>query len=218
MRIAVTAAGPSLDSPIDPRFGRSAYFVIVDTDNLQFKPIQNPNVMATGGAGIQSAQLVVTEGVQAVISGSFGPNAMRTLAASGVQMYEGFSGTVQDAVEKFKSNQLNPVAAAGAIPAMGAGYGAGYGYGAGAGFGRGMGGGRGRGGRGYGMGWTPGVPMGVPNFPPAGVPQAPPMNVTPPMNVSNEVEVLREQAKQLAEQLKQINNRIKELENKEETK
>jgi len=216
MKIAVTAAGPNLESPIDPRFGRAAYFIIVDTDNLQFKPIQNPNVMGAGGAGIQSAQLVVMEGVQAVVSGSFGPNAMRTLAASGVQMYEGFSGTVREAVEKFKSNQLSPIAAAtaGSVPPMGTGYGAGFGYGMGGGFGRGMGGGRG----GRGMRWASGVPMGAPNFQPMGVPQAPPVTVSPPMNAPNEAEVLKEQARQLAEQLKQINNRIKELEKKEETK
>jgi len=210
MKIAVTASGPNLESPLDPRFGRASYFIIVDTDTLQFKALQNPNVMATGGAGIQSAQLVVMEGVQAVVSGSFGPNAMRTLAASGVQMYEGFSGTVQEAVEKFKSNQLNPVAvaSAGAVPPMGVGYGggAGFGPGMGGGFGRGMGGGRGRGGRGYGMGWAPGVPMGAPGLSQPAVPQA------PPVSAPNELEALKEQARQLAEQLRQINNRIKELE------
>ncbi|NOY77454.1 MAG: dinitrogenase iron-molybdenum cofactor biosynthesis protein [Calditrichaeota bacterium] len=210
MKIAVTASGPNLESATDPRFGRAAYFIIVDTETGQFKAIQNPNVMATGGAGIQSAQLVVMEGVQAVVSGSFGPNAMRTLAASGVQMYEGISGTVQEAVERFKSNQLNPVAAApaGAVPPMGAGYGggAGFGPGMGGGFGRGMGGGRGRGGRGYGMGWTAGVPTGAPGFTQPAVPQV------SPVSAPNELEILKEQAKQLAEQLRQINNRIKELE------
>ena len=32
MKIAITAQGPELDAAVDPRFGRAAYFLIVDTD------------------------------------------------------------------------------------------------------------------------------------------------------------------------------------------
>jgi predicted Fe-Mo cluster-binding NifX family protein len=31
MKIVIGAISPDLDDPIDPRFGRAAYFVIVDT-------------------------------------------------------------------------------------------------------------------------------------------------------------------------------------------
>ena len=217
MKIAVTATGPTSDASLDPRFGRSAYFLIVDTDTLNFKAIQNPNVMATGGAGIQSAQLVVAEGAQAVVSGSFGPNALRTLAAAGVQLYEGVTGTVREVVEKFKAGQLtvSPAASVGGMVPPAAGYGAGGGFGYGGGFGRGMG--RGRGGR-AGYGWGP-----MPGFAPAGVPGAVPpvqqpgmQNPAPAQTDSSgaTVEMLKEQAKQLAEQLKQINQKIRELEGK----
>ncbi len=208
MKLAITATGPTLDAALDPRFGRSAYFLIVDSDSLQFKAIQNPNVMATGGAGIQSAQLVVAEGVQAVISGSFGPNASRTLGAAGVQMYEGFSGTVREAIEKFKAGQLTPVTATGAYAPGGAFPPAGaMGYG---GFGRGMG--RGRGGRGgYGWGMMPPAPGTFPPPPPGSAPGSLPGQ---PVSQETTVEMLKEQAKQLAEQLKEINRKIRELEGK----
>ncbi len=218
MKLAITATGPTLDAPLDPRFGRSAYFIIVDSETLQFKAIQNPNVMATGGAGIQSAQMVVAEGAQAVISGSFGPNALRTLAAAGVQMYEGFSGTVRDAVEKFKAGQLTPSAAAttgGAYP-PGAGYAAGGGFGYGGGFGRGMG--RGRGGRGgYGWGVMPGGMVPPPMT--GAIPAGSQTTVQNPVSATGSspqptLEMLKEQAKQLADQLKQINQKIRELEGK----
>ena len=34
MKVAVTSKGTSLDSVIDPRFGRAPYILIVDTDTL----------------------------------------------------------------------------------------------------------------------------------------------------------------------------------------
>jgi len=37
LKVAVSASAPSLDAPVDPRFGRCAYFVIVDPDTMQFE-------------------------------------------------------------------------------------------------------------------------------------------------------------------------------------
>ena len=51
MKIAVTSTGKTLDSDIDPRFGRAAYFVIVDTETMDFEVKENDNIAAAGGAG-----------------------------------------------------------------------------------------------------------------------------------------------------------------------
>ena len=58
MKIAVTAADPSLDATIDPRFGRCPYFLIVETEDLRFEAVANPSLSLGGGAGIQAAQLM----------------------------------------------------------------------------------------------------------------------------------------------------------------
>ena len=34
MKIAVTSTGTELDSPVDPRFGRAAFILIVDSDTF----------------------------------------------------------------------------------------------------------------------------------------------------------------------------------------
>jgi len=51
MKIAVSSCGIFLDSPIDPRFGRCDYFVIVDTYDMSFEVIDNESNELTQGGG-----------------------------------------------------------------------------------------------------------------------------------------------------------------------
>ena len=106
MKIAITATGKTMDSPVDQRFGRAAYFVVVDTETMDFAVIDNENVAAAGGAGISSAKVVIDAGAEAVLTGNCGPNAQRTLSAAGVRLYTGVTGTVAEAVELFKGGKL----------------------------------------------------------------------------------------------------------------
>ncbi len=106
MKIAITATGNTLDSQVDPRFGRAAYFVVVDTETMSAEAIENQSVAAGGGAGVSSGKTIVDAGAKAVLTGNCGPNAHRTLAAAGIKVYTGFSGTVAEAVEQFKSGKL----------------------------------------------------------------------------------------------------------------
>jgi predicted Fe-Mo cluster-binding NifX family protein len=39
MKVCVTAAGPGLDAPLDPRFGRCAYFVVVEAETMEAESI-----------------------------------------------------------------------------------------------------------------------------------------------------------------------------------
>ena len=103
MKIAVTAREKTLDDQVDPRFGRCAYFLIVDTENMSVEAVPNPNTTAGGGAGIQAAQLMADRGVEAVQTGNCGPNAYRTLEAADIRVVVGVTGRVKDAVELYKS-------------------------------------------------------------------------------------------------------------------
>jgi predicted Fe-Mo cluster-binding NifX family protein len=97
---------------MDPRFGRCSYFVIVETDDMSFEAVENANSSLGGGAGIQSAQLMAQKGAKAVLAGNCGPNAHQTLSAAGLEVIVGCSGTVSEAVERFKSGQLRAAPAA----------------------------------------------------------------------------------------------------------
>jgi predicted Fe-Mo cluster-binding NifX family protein len=151
MKVAVCSMGPTLDSPVDPRFGRCASFVVVDTETLETGSAQNPGVMCGQGAGIQAAQVVSSLGVSAVIAGNFGPNAFQALLAAEITVYTGAAGSVRDAVNQLNSGQLQEVSSPtvgahfgmSAVPVQSSGRGPGMGMGRGRG--RGPGGGRGMG-------------------------------------------------------------------------
>jgi len=108
MKICVTAQGKTLDDQVDPRFGRCQFFIVVDTDTLDFEAIENQSAQFSGGAGIQSGQLMASKGVKAVLTGNVGPNAFQTLTAGGIKIYTGLSGKIRDAVEKYKGGSLKP--------------------------------------------------------------------------------------------------------------
>ena len=107
MKIVITSEGTSLESSIDPRFGRTKHFLLIDTDTGEFSAHNNAqNLNATQGAGIQAGQTVAQLGAEAVLTGHVGPKAFTTLQAANVAIYTGVSGTAKEAVEQFKSGQL----------------------------------------------------------------------------------------------------------------
>jgi predicted Fe-Mo cluster-binding NifX family protein len=191
MKIAISSGGKTLDSQIDPRFGRCAYFVIVDTDDLSFEAFGNESVALGGGAGIQAAQFVASKGAKAVITGNVGPNAVQTLSASHVEVFAGQSGTIREAVERFKGRDFKPTSA----PNVADHYGMGGGGGIGRGMGMGRGGGMGRGQRmGRGMGRSPWGGSGQP------VPIA--------SSKDDELKSLKDQANELRKQIEAIESSI----------
>jgi predicted Fe-Mo cluster-binding NifX family protein len=157
MRLLVSAQGPDLTAPLDPRFGRAPSFVLVDAETGAWTAHVNPAAGAGQGAGIEAARYAADIGAQAVLTGAAGPNAYRTLKAAGVALYLVDGGTVADAVARWNAGTLQEATEATAPAhsglAMGGGAGGGSGRGGGAGGGSGRGGGAGGGsGRGGGAG------------------------------------------------------------------
>ncbi|MFX1319633.1 MAG: NifB/NifX family molybdenum-iron cluster-binding protein [Promethearchaeota archaeon] len=132
-RICITAQGPTLDAPIDLRFGRCANFIFVDSRNMKFESAPNPGAMTGGGAGIQAAQFVVDHQAKVVLTGHVGPNAYHALNSGGVEVYTGISGSVNDAIKQFQNNQLTRAASSTAPAHTGIGSGRGRGGGRGGG-------------------------------------------------------------------------------------
>lgn len=113
MKIAITSSGKTLDAPVDPRFGRAAFFILVDAKTGAFEVHDNAQTLnAAQGAGIQAAETVSRLGAEAVITGHCGPKAFRTLQAAGIKVVIGARGTVAEAIEDFKAGRLKPAESA----------------------------------------------------------------------------------------------------------
>ena len=107
MKIAVTSQGKDLDSLVDPRFGRAAYILVVNSDNMDFEILDNKeNINALKGAGIQAASNISNKGAEVLLTGFCGPNAFKTLHAAGVKVANDAAGTVREAVKAFLDGKL----------------------------------------------------------------------------------------------------------------
>jgi predicted Fe-Mo cluster-binding NifX family protein len=208
MKIAISAANPTMDAEIDPRFGRCQYFIIADSETMEFEAVNNDNAAAAGGAGIATAQMIVEKGAGVVLTGNCGPNAHGVLSAANIEIITGVSGKIKDAIEGYKAGAYQAVQQANVPDHYGAGGGTGTGVTPGTG--RGMGGGRGMGtggGRGMGKGMGKGRGMGM------GMPAS--VNNPASQSPEQEIQSLKAQSQAIAQQLTDIQHRIDELEKKQ---
>jgi len=107
MKIAVTSVGTNLDSEVDPRFGRAAYIIIVDSDTFAFEAVDNKeNVNAMKGAGIQAAKAVSEKGAEVLLTGFCGPNAFKAMNAAKIGVANNASGSIREAVQAYLDGKL----------------------------------------------------------------------------------------------------------------
>lgn len=110
MKIAVTSTGKALDAPMDPRFGRAPYILIVDSDTMDYEVLDNAeNVNAFKGAGIQAAVMISDKKADVLLTGFCGPNAFKTLDAANIKVAGDVEGTVKDAVRAFINGNVKLV-------------------------------------------------------------------------------------------------------------
>ena len=113
MKIAVTATGATMESQVDPRFGRAACFVVVDTQTMEHHAVENSqNLNLPQGAGIQAGKTVADTGAKAVLTGHCGPKAFAVLKAAGIEVFTNASGTVRQSVEDYKQGKMKAASGA----------------------------------------------------------------------------------------------------------
>lgn len=109
MKIAISAEGNNLSDKLDQRFGRAAWFLIVDPETMEYEAVDNGSVASSGGAGISAAQNVVDKGVDVIITGNVGPNAMNILKVAEVSIYKGQLGSIRENIAMLKEGKLELV-------------------------------------------------------------------------------------------------------------
>jgi len=108
MKLAISARGQTLESELDPRFGRAKYFLLVDPEGGSLEVVENKqNLQRAQGAGIQAAQTVVESGAQAVLTGNCGPKAFKVLEAAKIPVAVGLDGSVREVLQLFKEGKIN---------------------------------------------------------------------------------------------------------------
>jgi predicted Fe-Mo cluster-binding NifX family protein len=113
MKVAVTTQGQGMSSLLDPRFGRSQWIAVVDTETGDYQVYDNAaNLNIAQGAGIQSAKRVIELGAAALLTGNVGPKAFATLHAANVEIFLAADTTVQGAVQALLNGELHSVSQA----------------------------------------------------------------------------------------------------------
>jgi predicted Fe-Mo cluster-binding NifX family protein len=109
VKVAISASGSTMESEMDPRFGRAAYFIFIDSEAEEWSAEKNAAADAAGGAGRAAGQMVAAKGASAVVSGNIGPNALQSLHAANIKVYQASVGSVADVFRRWKSGLLQEV-------------------------------------------------------------------------------------------------------------
>ncbi len=110
MNIAFTTKGTAWDSAMDPRFGRTEFFLVYDNKKDEFTHFDNRAIENEAhGAGPKTAQKLFELKADVLITGNGpGGNAKAVLEKAGVITYTGAGEmTVKEAFEAFKNNELS---------------------------------------------------------------------------------------------------------------
>jgi predicted Fe-Mo cluster-binding NifX family protein len=100
--IVISSTGNTLDAEVDPNFGKAKWFILVNTETMEYEAIEGVGENITSGAGKAAAELIIATGVKGVLTGEIGGNAAAMLSAAGIYVFTGASGTVSYAIEQYK--------------------------------------------------------------------------------------------------------------------
>ena len=107
MKIGIPVIEENRNARIDSRFGRCAYFAIVDSESGEGEVIENPGAVAFSGAGVRAVETLINAGVEAVITPDVGPNSAQSLQEGGIRVLRASDSlTVQEALGLFRDGKL----------------------------------------------------------------------------------------------------------------
>lgn len=93
-----------LDSKIDSRFGRAAYFLIYDTEKEEIESLEkNPFLNQDHGVGIQVGNRVIQKKCQIAVGPKFGPKVVEVLKTANVDLIIAENSPVKEILKKIKS-------------------------------------------------------------------------------------------------------------------
>lgn len=111
--IKITTIGiPTLNeggllSDISMHFGRTPYLTIIKVENDEIIDIDTIEIQGkhTGGSKTP-AEIISNSGVDVLLCGNLGPKAVSMLQNSGMTVYSGASGKVENAIKAWQTGML----------------------------------------------------------------------------------------------------------------
>jgi predicted Fe-Mo cluster-binding NifX family protein len=98
MRIGVISEGETLESYVADDFGHAPFFLIVDSETMDYQVVVNEHADVLEGAGMLVAEAIAGLGVDAVIVGGIGHHGMAILRKAGIHVAADEEGQVGEAV------------------------------------------------------------------------------------------------------------------------
>ncbi len=109
MKIAFTAAGTTWESMIDPRFGRTEFFIVYNDETQEVSVVDNSAVKNEAhGAGTATAQKIFEIKPDVLITGNGpGENAATALKQLNMKIFvNAHNMTIKEAYENYKNGKL----------------------------------------------------------------------------------------------------------------
>ncbi|HHT60789.1 MAG: NifB/NifX family molybdenum-iron cluster-binding protein [Paludibacteraceae bacterium] len=101
MKIAITSERNSLESKMDTRFGRCAFFAIYDTETQTTDFIPNPAKDSSEGAGPKAVEFIASKGVSKVVASEFGGKAKSLLDKLQIEMLHEKDKSIAEVIQQF---------------------------------------------------------------------------------------------------------------------
>jgi len=108
VKIAISATGLSLDSPLGERFERCSRFVIADLGGAIHDPVVIRHRNLDPEITIRVSRMLVERGISVVLMGRCDPKTLDHLASAGLWVVTGCRGIVRQVLEKFMADLNGP--------------------------------------------------------------------------------------------------------------
>ena len=108
--VAVPVVSPEgMDSELNDHFGMAEDFAVFDYDNGEVTGLRFVSNDSSVEGAKTNAEILVEDDVKMVLAGYIGPHMLTVLLDSGIRVFKGAVGTLEDAIEDFKAGMLTEV-------------------------------------------------------------------------------------------------------------
>jgi predicted Fe-Mo cluster-binding NifX family protein len=104
-RLGITSRDKAMNGPVGP-MGSSPYIMVFEGSSEEVTVLKNPGKGHGSHGGVMTAEAMINNGVDVVITGSIGKMSLHTLKEAGIRVHGGCTETVGEAMQKCLKDEL----------------------------------------------------------------------------------------------------------------